>query len=151
MNGDSIALEREQPALRRAAAKDATLDLQALVAYPASTGGSDAELVRRGHAEAAVEPEGAWEIVGDGTGFAAARGEDPHRVFAGQPQLDRCEMQCILVQPVAPIRHRLLRWRRPADRQWPFVRCGPDRSCQGGLSDLVGRQCTVRFDRCNNV
>src|SRR4051794_5893865 len=40
MNGDSIALEREQPALRRAAAEDATLDLQAIVAYPASAGGS---------------------------------------------------------------------------------------------------------------
>src|SRR6185437_14614865 len=46
MHGDRIALKREQPALRHAVAKGATLDFQAAVAHPASAGGSDAELVR---------------------------------------------------------------------------------------------------------
>ena len=39
MNSDRIAIKREQPALRHAAAKGTTLDLQAAVAYPTSAGG----------------------------------------------------------------------------------------------------------------
>jgi len=90
MNGDIVPLEGQKPALRYAGAKDAPLDLKAVVAHPASTSSSDAEPGLRGQVEAAIETQRCWEILGAVTRFAAARCEHPRRFFASQLRGDRC-------------------------------------------------------------